>query len=183
MLVLLVFWSFRLGQQQREAQQTALAGLGDFTPSVTYTGVYGGAGIALDATRNKFAILNPLMGTETKVFDFADLVAVEVCRDGSSLQKTNRGSHAVGAAVGAALLGPAGLLLGGLTGSKRNIEKINKLSLKVYTNDLVAPVHEIVFHDVRGSKPESFIVKTAMADLDAWHGRFKTILQKTNAAA
>ncbi|MCA1444896.1 hypothetical protein I6F07_33050 [Ensifer sp. IC4062] len=91
LLVLLVFWLFRLGQQQREAQQTALAGLGDFTPSVTYTGVYGGAGIALDATRNKFAILNPLIGIETKVFDFADLVAVEVCRDGSSLQKTGRG--------------------------------------------------------------------------------------------
>jgi len=167
---------------QKEAQQTALARLDDFTPVVSYTGKFGECGIALDVTRNKFAILNPLAGAETKVFSFSDLIAVEVCKNGSSLQKTNRGSQVVGAALGAALLGPAGLLLGGLTGSKRNIEKIDKLSLKVYTNDLVNPVYEVVFHNMSGSKPDSLIVKSAMAELDAWHGRFKTILHG-NAAA
>jgi hypothetical protein len=72
------------------------------------------------------------------------------------MQKTNRGGQAVGAAVGAALLGPAGLLLGGLTGSKQNIEQVDKLSLKIYTNDLINPVHEIVFHNLSGSKPTQF---------------------------
>jgi hypothetical protein len=155
-------------------QGNAFQAVPDFHPAVIFKGAFGGSGIAIDPQRNKFAISK---GThDTRTFSFSDLVAVEVLRNGSSVSKTNRGSQVAGAAVGAVLLGPVGLLLGGLTGSKRNVEKIDRLSLKVFTNDLVNPVHEIVFFNIPGSKPDSLAVKQGSQDLDAWHGRFQTIL-------
>lgn len=160
--------------QKSKEQGTALAALPDFRPAVVFKGSFGGAGVAIDPERNKFAISNG--AHNTKVFNFSDLVAVEVLRNGSSLHKTNRGSQVAGAAVGAVLLGPVGLLLGGLTGSKRTIDKVDKLSLKIFTNDLVNPAHEIIFFNIPKSKADSLVVKHATQELDAWHGRFQTIL-------
>jgi len=159
-------------------QGTALTTLPDFQPAVVFKGSDGGAGLAIDPTRNKFAISTG--ARNTKVFNFSDLVAVEVLRNGTSVHKTNRGSQLAGAAVGAVLLGPVGLLLGGITGSKRSVEKINRLSLKLFTTDLINPVHEIVFFAGPAMKPESLAVKQATTELDKWHGRFQTILQRAN---
>lgn len=175
-----ILQSWAQGQQHQE-QATALAKIPDFSPAVVHKGLGGGAGLAIDPTANKFAV--SYGASNTKVFSFGDLVAVEVLRNGSSLQKTNRGSQVAGAAVGAVLLGPVGLLVGGLTGSKRAIEKVDRLSLKIFTNDLVQPVHEVVFFDIKGTKPESFAVKHASQELDAWHGRLQTILHMRSQSA
>ncbi|MFK4823745.1 hypothetical protein ACI0FM_02940 [Paenochrobactrum sp. BZR 588] len=163
---------------QHKEQGQALASIPDFRPVVQFNGASGGAGVAIDPANNKFAITSR---ANTRVFSFTDLVAVEVLKNGSSLTKTNRGSQVAGAAVGAVLLGPLGLLLGGVTGSKRNIEKVDRLSLKIFTNDLVTPVHEVVFFGGPQSKPDSLLVKQGAQQLDEWHGRFQTILHmRTN---
>ena len=57
----------------------------------------------------------------------------------------------MGAAVGAVLLGPFGLLLGGLSGSKRQKERVNELSLKVILADHNAPVHRVIFFKLGGN--------------------------------
>ena len=76
------------------------------------------------------------------------------------------------------LLGPAGLLLGGLTGSKRTVEKLKRLSLKLYTNDLYRPITEIVFYsNMNGGDPDGFLEKASARTLDEWYGRFLTIAQ------
>lgn len=167
----------------RKARQQgkALSNIPDFQPAIVFEGSSGNAGLALDPTNNKFAIARG--AHNTKVFNFSDLVGVEVLRNGSSIHKTNRGGQVAGAAVGAVLLGPVGLLLGGLTGSKRSVQKIDRLSLKIFTNDLITPVHEIVFYNVPGSKPESKEVKRASQRLDSWHARFQTILAMSNRSA
>lgn len=175
--VLICYGVFK--SKQNTARSTALSNVPDFRPMAVYKGMPGDlhsseVWVAIDPDRNKFAISR---GTQNpRVFGFSDLVGVEVLRNGASLQKTNRGSQIAGAAVGAVLLGPVGLLLGGLTGSKRVVETIDKLSLKIFTNDLGNPVHEIVFLKSPGSKPDSFLVKQASKELDNWHARFQTIL-------
>lgn len=77
------------------------------------------------------------------------------------------------------MLGPVGLLLAGVSGSKRIERKITRLSLKIFTDDLVSPVTEILFFDSpTGSNPGSLAVSVAAHLLDEWHGRFQTILHK-----
>jgi len=163
------------------SQNLALSNIDGFKPVVSYGGGLSKAGVAIDPTSNRFAIIHP--GQPPKLFDFSQLVAVEVERNGSSITKTNRGSQVAGAAVGAVLLGPLGLLLGGVTGSKRNVEKVRRISLKIYTNDLVKPVQEIIFfNDNAGAKPDGILVKQAATLLDEWYGRFRTILEMRSAS-
>lgn len=158
-----------------KAQATALAAIPDFNPVVIYGGGTSKAGIAIDPLINKFALI--YSGEPARLFDFDQLIAAEVERNGDSVIQTDRGSQVVGATVGAFLLGPIGLLLGGATGSKRNITEIKRLSLKLYTNDILKPVHEIVFLDSSvGLKSDSLTVKKAALSLDEWYGRFRTVL-------
>jgi len=153
-----------------------------FSPTIVHQGGSTGPSVAIDATNNKFAIIYGRKNAG--VFDFRNLIAIEICRNGTSIDKTNRGSQVVGAAIGAVLLGPIGLLLGGLTGSKRREENIKRLSLKLFTSDIKKPVHEIIFFDSpKGLKPESSLVKSAADELDEWHGRFKTILHMSAQAS
>ncbi|MND36269.1 hypothetical protein D3C80_269230 [compost metagenome] len=177
-----ILWGIVTGSNQvkkQNAQGKALQEIPSFRPVIKFDGANGGAGVAIDATGNKFAISD---GGQTRVFNFSDLVAVEVFRNGSSVTKTNRGSQVAGAAVGAVLLGPVGLLLGGLTGGKRNEEKVERLSLKIFTNDLVSPVYEVVFFGGMKAKPDSMLVKQGAKQLDEWYGRFQTILHMRSAA-
>lgn len=160
---------------QSRTQSSAVAAISNFNPVVRYDGIVGGKGLAIDPARESFAILSGRGGSH--VFGFSGLVQVDVLRNGTSLQQTNRGSQIAGAAVGAVLLGPLGLLMGGVSGSKRNVEIVNQLSLKLYTNDIVSPVHEIIFFKGK-AKPANADVVNAAKELDAWYGRFRTILTK-----
>jgi ribosomal protein L7/L12 len=167
---------------ENERQSNQLLSIPDFSPSVSFKAGTIGPGVAIDAKRSKFAITQPSM--LPRVYDFSQLTAVDIVKDGISLQKTNRGSQAVGAAVGGLLLGPVGLLLGGLTGTKRSTEKLKRLSLKIYTNDLGRPMHEIIFFDhPSGIKPDSVLVKPMIDNMEQWYGRFQTILAASNSDA
>lgn len=153
--------------------------ISDFSAVVSFGGVNYSSGVAIDPSREKFAIIS-INQESPKIFSFRDLVSVEVLKNEASITTTNRGSQLAGAAVGGALLGPAGLLLGGLSGSKSNQSLIKRLSLKIYTNDLIKPVYEICFFDASGTKgynPDSFVLKRPLEELDEWYGRFQTILK------
>ncbi len=148
-----------------------------YEPALVHSTGYNKPSISIDPTSSRLAITLP--GQQTKVLHFSQIVSAEVETNGRSLTKTNRGSQAAGAAVGAVLLGPAGLLLGGLTGSKRTEELIKQVSLKLYTNDLISPVTTINFLDSwTGFKADSLVVKQAAQSADEWYGRLRAILQR-----
>lgn len=102
---------------------------------------------------------------------WSDINAVEIERNGQSIQQTNRGSQVMGAAVGAMLLGPLGLLMGGMSGSKRQKERVNELSLKILIDDRSAPVHRIVFFRMKGSGVDasSILLKEPARKMEHFH--------------
>src|SRR5690606_29265007 len=88
-----------------------------------------------------------------------------------------RGSQLAGAVAGGILLGPAGLIVGGLSGAKRQESKIEKLSLKLYTNDLMMPIQELFFLDYPGAGADPQQIQPILRDLDQWYGRLRVIVE------
>ena len=124
--------------------------------------------LAIDHSQKRIAV-----GTVTSFVEYSwsDISGVELEKNGQSLTQTNRGSQAMGAAVGAVLLGPVGLLMGGLTGSKRQKERVNELCLKIMIDDRTAPVHRVIFFRMKGNgiDASSLVLKEPAAKLEHFH--------------
>jgi hypothetical protein len=175
-LILVIALMVKADRKAVAAQRSSFDAVPDFTPDSIYLGGSKGCAIAIDSSKSKMALVSP--GGVLSEVDFGDVLGVEVLRNGTSITKTNRGSQVAGAAVGALLLGPVGLLLGGVTGSKRQDEKVKRLAIKILVNDLKNPVHEVLFFDGPESKNDSLLVKMAVGQLDEWEGRVKAILSR-----
>ncbi|GGB03573.1 hypothetical protein GCM10011491_34680 [Brucella endophytica] len=148
----------------------------NFNPQHIHVDRFGGSNVAVDTTAKKFALGRKGMGS--KIYTYDDLIAVDVRRNGRSIFKTNRGSQAAGAAVGAALLGPAGLLIGGLTGSQRQEEKITELSLRLTVNNEMNHSQEIIFfRNSVGLDAADPMASKFSRELDNWQGRFQFMMR------
>jgi hypothetical protein len=164
----------KAGRQRELASR--IAALPNFTPAVRYDRRDRPFTLLLDPVSEQFAMIERKQ--PVRLYGFQQLVAVEIERNGVSLEKANRGSQVVGAAIGGALLGPVGLLVGGVTGPKRREEKVKRLALRLYTNDLHTPFSEVVFFENKeGLKPNDKQVTKATLELEQWYGRFLTILR------
>lgn len=93
-----------------------------------------------------------VLGTTTKhnEYPWSSIASVDVIRDGASIVSTNRGSQLTGAAVGGVLLGPLGLLIGGVTGSKRTVQRVGQIAIKIIVDDRFTPIYTINFLRVPG---------------------------------
>lgn len=163
----------RKAKTHREVGRMPLDGAVAFEPTFSMKSKLGGAALEIDTTSDRFCVT---YGKARSVFDFADLIAVELMRNGASFDLADRGSQIAGAALGAALLGPAGLLLGGLSGSRRREQRIARLSIKLFTTDVQQPVHEIVFYDGAPIRVDHPTARRAATAMDQWHGRLMIIL-------
>jgi len=98
-----------------------------------------------------------------KQYPWSAIASVDLIRDGTSITSTNRGSQVMGAAVGEILLGPLGLLIGGVTGSKRTVQRVSQIGLKIIVDDRLTPIYSVDFLRVPGSgaDPKNTLVKEA----------------------
>jgi len=72
-------------------------------------------------------------------YSFSDVIECEIMENGSSITSTKTGSMLGRAAVGKAILGPAGMLMGGATAKKKTKEVCEQLSIKITLNNLESP--------------------------------------------
>jgi hypothetical protein len=116
--------------------------------------------------------------------DFKDLVSVEIEKNGEALVNTSRSSQAAGAAVGAVLLGPIGLLIGGLSGSKRSAQMINSLGIKITAMNNDAPVHRFLFFKISGSgvKLDGPIIAPHIKKIENLHAIIFNAIKSSSAA-
>lgn len=110
-------------------------------------------GIKIDTFNKTIYILTPSTNLlnvlkqqwDEKPIQYNQILSTEIIQDGSSVIKTNRTSQVGGAILGNILLGPVGLLLGGLTGSKRTEGNVSQIELRIVINDIKSPTHIINF--------------------------------------
>lgn len=173
LLVIILWTRAHLKKRNRTFHARELQRFPNFTPRLVLEGGQKVNGIAIDPEMFSFAVLAPW---GVKVLSYEDLVDVEIVKNGSSLTVTDRLSQIGGAAVGGVLLGGAGLLLGGLSGRKHQIEKIHSLSLRLYLRDMDYPVHEVPLFVSEGTLANHPSVTAAARSLTEWHGRLMAIL-------
>lgn len=137
--------------------------------------------IAIDRKGRRIAV-GPL--TRPIEVNWADIAGCEIERNGQSLTATVRGTQAMGRAVDDALLGSAGLLLGNLSGSKRNGEKVSELNLKVLIDYPAAPLHHIIFAKFPGNgvKPESALLKPSIERIEHFHALLSEAIRSEDRA-
>lgn len=141
--------------------------------------------IGVDNTTRRTCIIrkNSSGMPDIHFFDSKDIISIEVSETTDSetrtITKTNRGSQVLGAAVGGILLGGAGLIVGGVTGSKRSKAKtttyVNKVELKLMVNDMQNPVNSITLY-VGKTEENGLVHQDIMKKADLWNGIFKAII-------
>ena len=116
------------------------------------------------------------------VFTAREIISCEVFIDGQSDSRTNRGSQLGGAVVGGLLLGGAGAIIGGLSGSKRTTKKISSVELRITVDDSNNPLHDVILLDeILNAKDEraKMIVTTART----WHARIAALMRHADVPA
>ncbi|MBD3822851.1 MAG: hypothetical protein IE914_11435 [Thiotrichales bacterium] len=83
---------------------------------------------------------------------FSGIIKAEILKDGTLVASTNRGSQALGAAIGAVAFGGAGAIIGALSGSSTSSSGVKRLSIQVTLDDTSKPVHEVTFYETKRKK-------------------------------
>jgi hypothetical protein len=120
-----------------------------------------------------------------KSYPWTAIASVDVIRDGSSITSTNRGSQLMGAAVGEVLLGPLGLLIGGVTGSKRTVQRVSQIGIKIIIDDRHTPVYAVNFLRLpgNGADPKNKLVKDAAQRVEHVHALLVNAIRNSSLQA
>ncbi|MCC2977812.1 hypothetical protein LK533_14140 [Sphingomonas sp. PL-96] len=136
-----------------------------------------GAGtlIAIDKSSRRLAIQ---ASGALMLRDFDTLVGVEIEEDGATIQKTDRGSQLGGALVGGLIAGPAGLIVGGLSGTRRTENRVRAVTLNIFTRDTTNPTLKLSFlNDPSGAMATSETYKAARLQAQEWYSRIRAVIE------
>jgi hypothetical protein len=178
-----LIWLIKMGMEQAALNQAAQdAFKAEHAGWDIYVAPYDQAVIAIHHDARAI-----VLGTTRshKQYPWQSIASVDVVRDGSSITSTNRGSQLMGAAVGEVLLGPLGLLIGGVSGSKRTVQRISQIGLKIIVDDRVKPIYTIDFLRVPGSgaEPRNKLVKSAAQRAEHVHALLVNAIRNSSIQA
>jgi hypothetical protein len=134
--------------------------------------------VGFSFNRNMIIVGDPAFRKE---YMLSEVASVEVIQNGASVTSTNRGSQALGAAVGGIAFGGVGLLAGALTGSKRTVDRVSELAIKITIDDRVRPLHFLrlfKWHDKKGVEADNFCLKPWIETADRINAHFVIGMRK-----
>ena len=114
---------------------------------------------------------------------FSGIVKVEVLKDGTQVASTNRGSQALGAAVGAVAFGGVGAIIGGLSGSSTSSSGTKRLSIQITVDDASKPIHEVTFYETerkKGGKRGEMFFDQGAQQVAAFAAHVEAAMRKSN---
>jgi hypothetical protein len=165
-----------LSRRRTELQQLINA-QPNFTATHAFIATDASAAIAIDEARQMVCLF--YRGRVPLVAPFGSVLAAELIEDGVTVEKTNRSSQLVGAALGGIALGVPGMLIGGLSGSSTAEAKIRRCELRITIDDFTAPTHTLAFFSCGTAvKRNSFMAEEALKTARHWHGLLQVVIRR-----
>jgi hypothetical protein len=142
------------------------------------------SGIVLDESNKKICLIDKtLSGLIFRTISYHDILSSEIIEDGINIVKTSRSSQVGGALIGGILLGGAGAVIGGLSGSKSSsTEKVKKIELHIIVNDTKQPRHVLSFlgHETKKSGLGKFTYNNAIESARHWHSLISVLIRQAD---
>jgi hypothetical protein len=142
---------------------------------------YDANAVVLGLKLQRGGLLTPELPYE-QTAPFSAIRKVEIKSNGTTIASTNRGSQAIGAAVGALAFGGVGAIIGGLSGSTTSTERVRNITLAITIDDRERPVHNITFlnwaYDKKGLKSDHHMVRAASSAIESFAARVENAMNK-----
>ncbi|WP_275790564.1 hypothetical protein [Pararhizobium gei] len=163
------------GAGARKSLRTSARDWLDENQFKTYSVIFDtGDALGVDYDRRLVAISSAGLN---KILKFDDVVSVEYSENGTTVSKTNRGSQALGAALGAATFGGVGAVIGGLSGSSQNQQTVSLSTINLVTADRDNPYVTVKVFESAPTPKDGIVYKQLSKDLMPWYGRLKAIIE------
>jgi hypothetical protein len=131
--------------------------------------------------QNKKIHLFSLIENKCLVYNFEDVIQSEVVIDNNTIITTNRGQQLLGGVVGGLIAGVPGVIIGALSSSKIQTEKIKNVELKLTLNDIDNSIFKISFLNQiavnKGLSKDFYMIKNALNEVEIWQGYFNVIMK------
>lgn len=139
-------------------------------------------GIAIDEKRCKICLVSLVDDNViTKIYTYKDILEVEILEDGFSFSKTSRGSQIGGMLLGGITLGGVGAIIGGLSGSTNQVEKVKNITLKIVINDTRVPMFMLnILSFDNGVLKNSSTYINFMNTARRWHSLLSVLIKKAD---
>ncbi len=154
----------------------------NFTISNILMGTTGENAIVIDENKAKICLAKKESSNiSIKIYNFRDILEVEILEDGSSLTKTSRSSQVGGMLIGGLALGGVGAIIGGLSGKTNTVDKVSNIDLKIIVNDIKTPMHLIKILQLSdGVKKDAMTYKTSIANARQWSSLITVLINKAD---
>ena len=167
----LAIWASVSANRRASEMEDEVRNLADFDAADVYVSAHNHAGVAIDRNRREILLTDR---DDLRIFPVESIISCEVLEDGVQLAYANRGSQVLGVAVGGALLGGVGAVIGGLSGSQRTIQRVQSVVLRFTTDDFDNPVHDIVVAQAiseKGMGKDDVFYRGGLEVAERWHAR------------
>lgn len=164
-----VEWENNKKKARGELLNNKFAEIENFTASKQINSFDGFYIFAIDESNEKIAYVTELDKT---IIEFANIIGVELIEDGNTVSKKSTSRTIGGALVGGALTGGVGAIIGGLSGSSTQKNKVSSLSVKIHLRSLDKPSLLIKCFDSRTMTTEHKASIETDGNIESWKYKF-----------
>jgi hypothetical protein len=178
------YGNYPIEVEEEESLESAFDSVPDFNPDHATMAEDFNYLIACDNKRRKMCLI--VIGEngedETIVVGYRDILSVEFLSrsemSGETITKTSRKSQIGGAILGGLIAGPAGMVIGGLSGKKISYNEINeRIDLHIVINNTAHPSILLNFCD---SYTESNDIISKHEEAREWYARLQSWIEQAD---
>lgn len=131
--------------------------------------------ISIDKGREKIVYIDDKGSSLIKKeFSFADIISCELIKDGQTIYKKSATRTIGGAIVGGVISGGVGAIIGGLSGSSKEKEKVNSIDIKITLRDIDNPSFKFKFFEYKGTR---ILLDSSIKSAEEWKDRISAIIE------